>query len=179
MKKRMNGFPSESTLKYYRTIYPPGTRIQLDEMEDPNPIPVGTKGEITGIDDAGNALMKWDNGRSLSLIIGVDKFHELQLENNRKLIGRAVDGNRNLRSIEDVADFIIRHGQYGDVEIVTENQTPFMKTKGIYISRIADTEYRDELQKILTPMQKEIEMHNSSSDDEVQEEDADIDISQI
>ena len=132
----MNGFPSESTLKYYRTIYPPGTRIQLDEMNDPQAIPVGTKGEILGIDDAGNALMKWDNGRSLSLAIEVDKFHELQLENNRKLIGQAVDGNRNLRSIEDVADFIIYHGQYGDVEIVTEYHTPFMKTKGIYISSI-------------------------------------------
>lgn len=179
MKKQTNGFPSESTLKYYRTIYPPGTRIQLDEMDDPHAIPVGTKGTITGIDDAGNALMKWDNGRSLSLIIGVDKFHELQLENNRKLIGRAVDGNRNLRSIEDVADFIIRHGQYGDIEIVTENHTPFMKTQGIYISQIDDTEYRDELQKILTPMQKEIEMQISDSDNEVQEEKTDIDISQI
>ena len=175
----MNGFPSESTLKYYRTIYPPGTRIQLDEMNDPQAIPVGTKGEILGIDDAGNALMKWDNGRSLSLAIEVDKFHELQLENNRKLIGQAVDGNRNLRSIEDVADFIIYHGQYGDVEIVTEYHTPFMKTKGIYISSIADTEYCDELQKILTPMQKEIEMQNSSSDDEVPEEETDMDISQI
>ena len=49
----------------------------------------------------------------------------------------------------------------------------------IYISSIADTEYRDELQKILTPMQKEIEMQNSSSDDEVQEEETDMDISQI
>ncbi len=102
----MNGFPSESTLKYYRTIYPPGTRIQLDEMNDPQAIPAGTKGEILGIDDAGNALMKWDNGRSLSLAIEVDKFHKLQ-------------------------------------------------------------------------PQKEIEMQNSGSDDEVQEEEADMDISQI
>ena len=43
MKKQMNGFPSESMLKYYRKIYPPGTRIQLDEMNDPQAIPVGTK----------------------------------------------------------------------------------------------------------------------------------------
>lgn len=55
-------------------------------MNDPQAIPVGTKGEILGIYDAGNALMKWDNDRALSLVIEVEKFHDLQLENNIKLI---------------------------------------------------------------------------------------------
>ena len=61
--------------------YPKGTRICLDNMEnDPQPIPSGTKGTVIAVDDAGQLLMKWDNGRSLSLIPGEDSFHKIQEE---------------------------------------------------------------------------------------------------
>lgn len=72
----MNRIPSESKLRHYRCRYPAGTRIQLDaDMDDPQPISAGTKGTIIAIDDMAQALMKWDNGRSLSLVLDVDKFH--------------------------------------------------------------------------------------------------------
>ena len=61
--------------------YPEGTRICLDNMEnDPQLIPSGTKGTVIAVDDAGQLLMKWDNGRSLSLIPGEDSFHKIQEE---------------------------------------------------------------------------------------------------
>ena len=61
--------------------YPEGTRICLDNMgNDPQPIPSGTKGTVIAVDDAGQLLMKWDNGRSLSLIPGEDSFHKIQEE---------------------------------------------------------------------------------------------------
>ena len=48
---------------------PKGTRLCLDSMEnDPQTIPSGTKGTVIAVDDAGQLLMKWDNGRFLSLI---------------------------------------------------------------------------------------------------------------
>lgn len=147
---------SESELRYYRCRYPSGTRIQLDaDMDDPQPIPAGTKGTIIAIDDMAQAVMKWDNGRSLSLVLNVDKFHKLQLENDEKLIGHAVDGNRNLRNINDVAEFIIKHGAYGNVDITTECGEDFIKTEGTKIKYASDKEYLDKLLEAIETMQSE------------------------
>lgn len=46
-------------------------------VDDPNPIEPGTVGEVDFIDNAGNIHMIWRNGRTLSLIDGVDKFEVL------------------------------------------------------------------------------------------------------
>lgn len=65
--------------EYARRNYPPGTRIRLIEMpNDPTPVPVGTCGTVLAVDDAGQLLMRWDNGRSLSLLPGVDSFEVLE-----------------------------------------------------------------------------------------------------
>ena len=70
--------------EYAERNYPPGTRIRLIEMpNDPNPVPVGTCGTVLAVDDAGQLLMQWDNGRSLSLIPGVDNFEVLERPRHR------------------------------------------------------------------------------------------------
>ena len=67
--------PNEQQLKALRERYPAGTRIRLINMDDPfAPVPPGTIGEVTMVDDAGNIHMRWQNGRSLSLIERVDSF---------------------------------------------------------------------------------------------------------
>ena len=68
-------FPNERQLLALRERYPAGTRIRLNHMDDPYaPIPDGTVGEVQYIDDGGNIHMVWENGRTLSLIEGVDDF---------------------------------------------------------------------------------------------------------
>jgi hypothetical protein len=68
-------FPNERQLKALRERYPAGTNIRLNHMDDPYaPIPDGTVGEVQYIDDGGNIHMIWQNGRTLSLIEGVDDF---------------------------------------------------------------------------------------------------------
>ena len=68
-------FPSKAEVERLRERYPVGTKIRLRHMDDPfAPVPAGTIGEVALIDDAGNIHMKWENGRSLALIEGVDDF---------------------------------------------------------------------------------------------------------
>lgn len=62
-------------VKFMREQYPPGTRIRLTEMRDPYaPVPPGTEGAVDYIDDECQFHMKWDNGCTLALIPGVDRF---------------------------------------------------------------------------------------------------------
>ena len=68
-------FPNERQLKTLRERFPTGTKIRLIHMDDPYaPIPSGTVGEVRMVDDGGNIHMVWQNGRTLSLIDGVDDF---------------------------------------------------------------------------------------------------------
>lgn len=77
-------FPNERQLQALRERYPAGTRIRLNHMDDPYaPVPDGTVGEVQYIDDAGNIHMVWENGRTLSLIEGVDDFTIIKEEEGK------------------------------------------------------------------------------------------------
>ena len=66
-----------------------GDRIRLNYMpDDPNPIPSGTKGTVTNVNEVKmmrppftQISVKWDNGRTLSLCVPPDSFTILQQEN--------------------------------------------------------------------------------------------------
>ena len=74
----MNGFPKRAQIELTRQRYPPGTRLELVQMnDDPQPVPPGTQGTVVDVDGIGQLVMKWDNGRTLSLVPGVDQFRKL------------------------------------------------------------------------------------------------------
>lgn len=64
---------------------------------------------------------------------------------------------QELTNVKEVARFIYEQGRYGDVQILTEEGTPFISTIGFFLDRIASQEYRDELLKELIPLQMGIE----------------------
>ena len=72
-----NGFLKPWQIEQIQQTYTPGTRIELQHMEDPQPVPDGTRGSVAYVGDAGTIHMKWDNGRTLGLVPGEDQFRKL------------------------------------------------------------------------------------------------------
>ena len=72
-----NQFMPEKEVLKLKQEYPPGTRIVLNHMDDKWAVPSGTRGTVVHIDDGGHIHMKWDNGRSLSIVPEADDFRKL------------------------------------------------------------------------------------------------------
>lgn len=74
----MNGIPTRQQVENLKERYPVGTRVVLRHMDDPYaPVPPGTKGTVTYVDDMGQIGVKWDNGSGLSLVPGEDTFSKV------------------------------------------------------------------------------------------------------
>lgn len=59
-----------------RKRYPKGTKICLDSMDGELLMSSGLKGEVFGVDDMGQIHVQWENGSSLALLPGIDRFHK-------------------------------------------------------------------------------------------------------
>lgn len=68
----MNNFPSRETVERIRKQYPVGCRVELVRMDDIQAPPMGTKGIVTGVDDIGSIMVRWENGSSLNVVYGED-----------------------------------------------------------------------------------------------------------
>lgn len=71
----MCSMPTRAQVERIRASYPAGSRIELIHMDDPwTNLKPGSRGTVYGVDDAGQIMMKWDGGSTLSLIPGEDEF---------------------------------------------------------------------------------------------------------
>ena len=76
-KEKSMRFPSRETVERIRRMYPAGTRARLVMMDDPQAPPAGAEGTVTGVDDTGSLLMRWDNGSSLSVVYDEDEVRKI------------------------------------------------------------------------------------------------------
>lgn len=80
--------------------YPRGTRIMLLSMgDDPRPIESGTRGTVKFVDDLATVHCNFDNGRSLSLAYGEDRY--------RKLTEQEIEEENNAICTEETTDDIV------------------------------------------------------------------------
>jgi len=73
-------FPSQRQVEEMRRRYPKGTRIELENMDDPQAPPIGTKGTVLCVDDTGSIMVAWDNGSHLNVIYGEDRVRKISGE---------------------------------------------------------------------------------------------------
>ena len=78
---------TQEEIKEIKAKYIVGTKIELIKMDDSQaPLP-GTKGIIENIDDIGTLHIRWENGSSLGLVVGVDEFKVICPLCNQELRG--------------------------------------------------------------------------------------------
>ena len=71
-------FPNKETVDRIRREYPAGTRVVLVKMDDAQAPPIGTKGTVTGVDDTGSLLRRWDTGSGLNVVYGEDIVRKIE-----------------------------------------------------------------------------------------------------
>ena len=74
----MNNFPSRETVERIRKQYPAGCRVELVRMDDIQAPPIGMKGIVTGVDDTGSIMVRWENGSSLNVVYGEDLCRKIE-----------------------------------------------------------------------------------------------------
>ena len=83
----------------------------------------------------------------------------MDLTEKLDLVGYFESESKQLKSVEEVADFICKNGKHGDVTIMN-NGEPFITTIGVYLDKVADIRYRAQLMPILTKKQEQIFSEN-------------------
>ena len=56
------------------TVYQKGIKVKLDSMIERYPLKEGAVGIVEYVDDAGIIFARWEDGRLLGLIYGMDDF---------------------------------------------------------------------------------------------------------
>lgn len=75
----------DKEVKRIKEMYPKGTRIRLNHMDDPyHPVNSGSLGTVDHVDDAGQIHMKWDDGGGLALIPDEDDFEVIEPVQSRE-----------------------------------------------------------------------------------------------
>ena len=65
--------PSREEIERLKEEYPEGCTVELIEMNDPyHPVPSGTRGKVTDVDDMGTIHVRWSTGSSLGVAYGED-----------------------------------------------------------------------------------------------------------
>jgi len=93
-----------------------GKRIELIEMpEDPDPILPGAQGTCLWVDGIGQLVMKWDNGRTLSLNPEIDKFKVLVPTEPKNTMQKQID-KLNEEISKKTPGYYVRANETGKLE---------------------------------------------------------------
>ena len=123
-------FPSEEEIRNLREHYPAGARVELLQMDDVQAPPIGTKGTVVGVDDAGSIMVRWDNGSGLSVAYGVDCCRSLVPEFTQtvreQLMAIRDSGETNMLDVLMVQRLAFDHEYYELVSFIEEHKESYV-----------------------------------------------------
>ena len=122
--------PRKEIVEQLRSEYPEGTRVELVRMDDPQAPPVGTKGTVQDVDDAGSILVAWDNGSSLNVAYGPDQVRVLVGEFTEtvkeQILAIRATGETNMFDVPMVQQIANREGYYELVIFLIDHTKEYM-----------------------------------------------------
>ena len=123
-------FPSEEEIRNLREHYPAGARVELLQMDDVQAPPIGTKGTVVGVDDAGSIMVRWDNGSGLSVAYGMDCCRSLVPEFTQtvrdQLMAIRDSGETNMLDVPMVQRLAFDHEYYELVSFIEEHKESYV-----------------------------------------------------
>lgn len=123
-------FPSEEEIRNLREHYPAGARVELLQMDDVQAPPIGTKGTVVGVDDAGSIMVRWDNGSGLSVAYGADCCRSLVPEFTQtvrdQLMAVRETGETNMLDVPMVQRLAFDHEYYELVSFIEEHKKSYV-----------------------------------------------------
>ena len=123
-------FPGEEEIRNLREHYPAGARLELLQMDDVQAPPIGTKGTVIGVDDAGSIMVRWDNGSGLSVAYGADCCRSLVPEFTQtvreQLMAIRDSGETNMLDVPMVQRLAFDHEYYELVSFIEEHKKSYV-----------------------------------------------------
>lgn len=123
-------FPSEEEIRNLREHYPAGARVELLQMDDVQAPPIGTKGTVVGVDDAGSIMVRWDNGSGLSVAYGADCCRSLVPEFTQtvrdQLMAVRETGETNMLDVPMVQRLAFDRNYYELVSFIEEHKKSYV-----------------------------------------------------
>ncbi len=122
-------FPDRKTVERVRKEYPAGTRVILEQMEDPQAPPVGTLGTVIGVDDTASLLMKWDNGSGLNVVYGQDRVTKMIMTEKvfQQIMQIRSGGKSNMLDLNMVQRLAYDAGLYELVMYIEEHKNQYFR----------------------------------------------------
>ena len=120
-------FPRREVVDRVRKEYPAGTRVVLEQMDDPQAPPAGTMGTVAGVDDTASILVRWDNGSGLNVVYGEDRVTKMLMTDKVfKAIMRIRDsGATNMMDVNTVQRLAYEAGEYELVMYIEEHKKEY------------------------------------------------------
>ena len=122
-------FPDRKTVERVRKEYPAGTRVILEQMEDPQAPPVGTLGTVIGVDDTASLLMRWDNGSGLNVVYGQDRVTKMIMTEKvfQQIMQIRSGGKSNMLDLNMVQCLAYDAGLYELVMYIEEHKNQYFR----------------------------------------------------
>ena len=121
-------FPDRKTVERIKKEYPAGTRVILEQMDDPQAPPVGTMGTVTGVDDTASILVRWDNGSGLNVVYGEDRVTKMAMTDKvfRQIMQIRDSGETNMFDTNTVQRLAFERDFYELVVYIEEHKKEYV-----------------------------------------------------